>query len=240
MRGREIQHNEVHVWSLGLQRTAQDVAELAALLSTDERDRAARYGLDRVRTEFVVARGLLRRLLGGCCATDPRRLRFAYGPAGKPHLCDPPGPHFNVSHSGEVVLIALSGGGPVGVDVERVRRLETRDLMSRVLSPWERAVLEGLPLDQRDAAFFKAWTCKEAFVKADGAGLAYGLDRVEVALAPTEPARLVRLDGSTEAARAWSLWSLEPAPGYLGALAVAGQDCRLVLRSDCAESEERR
>jgi 4'-phosphopantetheinyl transferase len=231
MSGNDIQNPEVHVWSLGLNRAAQEVAELTDLLSPEERDRAVRFVVDRARMEYVVTRGLLRRLLGAWCATDPQQLAFAYGPAGKPRLGNLPGPHFNVSHSAGIALIALCDTRPVGADVERVRSLEQRELLSGVLSPWERAVLEGLPNEERDSAFFRAWTSKEAFVKADGAGLAYGLDRVEVTLAPGEPARLVRLNGSAEAAQEWALCRIEPAPGYLGAVVLAGPACRLVMRS---------
>jgi 4'-phosphopantetheinyl transferase len=233
----ELQQNEVHVWSLTLQRTAQEVAELAALLSLEEHDRAARYRVDSARNAFIVVRALLRRLLGAYGAGDPHGLRLAFGTAGKPCLCDPRGLHFNVSHSADLGLIALSRSGPVGVDVERIRPLNSRDLLIGVLSEQERQVLASLPEDARDAAFFRAWTCKEAFVKADGAGIAYGLERVEVTLSPIEPARLLRLKGSAEAACAWSLWSFEPAPGYQGALVAAGQDCRVVMRTEALTTE---
>ena len=139
--------------------------------------------------------------------------------------------HFNVSHSHGFALLAIAQSGPVGVDVESVRPIDIDGMAAGVLSAWERALLFALPVSERPAAFFQAWTRKEAFVKACGAGIGYGLEHVEVTLGPTQAARLVRLDGNETAARAWTLCNLELAPGYVGALAVQGDGVRLVLRN---------
>jgi len=225
--------DEVHVWSAVLERPPGEAASLRALLSADELERVARIHCPKTRVEFAVGRGLLRTLLASYLDTEAARLRFALGPAGKPELCEPAGTglHFNVTHSHGLALYAVSRRSPVGVDVEHVRPLSNYlGLAERYFSPHEVEVLYCLPDHHRAEAFFHAWTRKEAFLKARGVGLSYGLERVEVTLGPAEPARLIRLDGEERPASRWSLHNLRPAPGFIGALAVEDHDFRLVCR----------
>jgi 4'-phosphopantetheinyl transferase len=227
--------DEVHVWSTVLDRPAGEAAALEALLSPDECERVARIHCQRTRSEFAVGRGVLRRLLASYLQVDPAVLRFAVGPAGKPELRQPSGTglQFNLSHSHGVALYALTFHDPVGVDVEQVRPMSNYlGLAERYFSPREVGVLRSLAEHQRVGAFFHAWTRKEAYLKARGVGLSYGLERVEVTLGPAEPVRLLCLGGDEQSARSWSLRHLEPAPGFVGAVAVEREDTfRLVQRA---------
>jgi 4'-phosphopantetheinyl transferase len=131
---------------------------------------------------------------------------------------------FNVSHSFGVALIAVRTGGEVGVDVERVRPFENDlGLAERFFCAAESVALRALGEGRREA-FFHVWTRKEAYLKAGGLGLSGGLERVEVSVPPDDPPRVLRIDGSEEAARRWSLRALLPLPGYVGALAMEGHD----------------
>ena len=94
-------------------------------------------------------------------------------------------------------------------------------LAERFFHPNEVAALRALPGHQRVDGFFHAWTRKEAFLKATGKGISYGIDRVEVTLTPGDPARVLALDGDRGAAAAWSLETFAPAPGYLGSVAMS-------------------
>jgi 4'-phosphopantetheinyl transferase len=218
---------EVHVWCASLERAPNGVAELASVLSEDEQARAARYHSPVGRRQFMVARGLLRTLLGRYLSLDPKRITFALGPQGKPGLAGSARPHFNVSHSHGVALIAVTDRTEVGVDVERLRHLSSQmELADRFFSPWEAATLRALDPEARCERFFHLWTRKEAFLKAHGAGLSFGLERVEMTHDPEE-VRVLRIDGSTEAAAAWALRGLTPAPGYVGALALQDHDFTL-------------
>ncbi len=84
------------------------------------------------------------------------------------------------------------------------------------------AALEALPPDERVEAFFACWTRKEAYIKARGSGIALGLDRFEVALAPGRPAALLATRDEPAAAARWQLFALAPGEGYAGALATDG------------------
>jgi 4'-phosphopantetheinyl transferase len=94
------------------------------------------------------------------------------------------------------------------------------DMADRFFAPAEAARIRALPVEHRQEAFFHVWTRKEAFIKATGQGLAFGLDRFEVAVPPDEPVRVRHVEGDDAAA--WSLLPLSPAAGYVAALAIRG------------------
>lgn len=144
------------------------------LLSSDERARARRMRSAAAHAQFVATRAALRLLLAdvaGAGVEGARNLRFRYGRHGKPYL--PGGPSFNVSHSADFLAVAVTERGRVGVDVELVRPIKRSDrVAARRFAPAEQAWIATAGPDQRDAAFLRVWTCKEAFAKALGDGLA--------------------------------------------------------------------
>ncbi len=110
------------------------------------------------------------------------------------------------------------------MDLERERLdFDLLELAERFFSPREQAELNALPVERRTQAFFLGWTRKEAFIKAHGEGLSLPLEQFDVSLTPGEPARLVATRAGLEAPEEWSLFNLEPAPGFRAALAVRGR-----------------
>jgi 4'-phosphopantetheinyl transferase len=226
---------EVHVWIVELAAGAAAVETCLRSLSADERERAARFRFERLKTAFTLTRGTLRALLGRYLAMEPGSVRFAYGPRGKPRLALPEvALEFNVSRSGTFAAYAFAAGCPLGVDIEEVRPMSAQEqVVRRFFSPAERQEWLALDASQRDAAFFRCWTRKEAYVKALGDGLAMPLDSFSVSLRPEAPASPIHAAGDPGAASRWSLYSLAPADGYAGALAVPerGRTVRVVSRT---------
>ena len=148
---------------------------------------------------------------------------------GKPFAPSLPEIDFNLSHARDHVLIAIARGQPLGVDLERVdRKIEVDDLARRFFAPTEADALAILPAEHRLAAFLRLWTCKEAVLKALGEGIAFGLDRVAFALdADGAPVGLAALAPEAGSAVEWQLVRLEPARGFLGALAWRGPPRRV-------------
>ncbi|MDX1664166.1 MAG: 4'-phosphopantetheinyl transferase superfamily protein [Candidatus Promineifilaceae bacterium] len=214
----------IDVWRASLDVEADTRSMFHQTLSPDEQQRAARFYFERHRQRFVAGRGLLRHLLAHYLELDPKKLVFAYNDFGRPSLHLPsrePPLHFNVAHSGALVLYAFSAARAVGVDVERVDPgVDYVEIAQRFFAPRERQALAELSGGIQAVAFFKGWTRKEAFIKAQGMGLSLPLDSFEVSLAPGEPARLIHTEDDDQEAQQWSLWDLAPAPGYAGALAV--------------------
>jgi len=160
---------------------------------------------------------------------------FYEGPNGKPVLASSAGEdtlHFNLSHSCGLAVYAITRAVPLGVDVERIRPMnDMQDIASRFFTAHENGLLQAVSSHQRLEAFFNCWTRKEACLKATGQGIGEGLAEVEVTLAHGEPARVLSIMGSTQAAAGWSLHALEPATGYVSALAYRGKRLKLACRT---------
>jgi 4'-phosphopantetheinyl transferase len=226
---------EVDLWRCSLDLPRASLDEAYAVLADDELERARRYRFTRDRRRFVAARSFLRRTLAAYLSVNPCELAFVYGAFGKPGLSSRPGGarvEFNLSHSGEMAILAISRGPRVGVDVEQVIQLsEFQKMASRYFSAYENAALSEVPAETRAFAFYCCWTRKEAFLKALGHGLAHPLDSFDVSLDERRP-RLVAVRSDPEAPSGWTLFHLCPAPGYVAALAVKGNGVRTVWRSD--------
>ena len=166
----------VHVWTVALDGPAERPGRLGACLSPDETTRARRFHFEVHRRRFTVARGALRHLLGAYLRRSPESLVFRYGHRGKPELPEAPELSFNLSHSEERALLAVSHVAALGVDIERLRPMDDMEAIARrFFSPPEHAALMALAPGERVAGFFRCWTRKEAYLKAVGEGLAIPL-----------------------------------------------------------------
>jgi 4'-phosphopantetheinyl transferase len=216
-----LEADDVHVWSMSLDLSEAEQRRLERVISAEETARAERFVFPADRRRYVAAHGLLRSILSGYLGASPGAIAFRSNSDGKPRLAHPERVRFNLSHSGFLGLLAVSADREVGVDIEEIRDIgDMEDLAKTCFSPVERAALAAVPTAQRKWAFFAGWTRKEAFLKALGDGLLRPLDSFDVNLTPDEPARLIRAQGV--AAESYAVRSLEPAPGYVGALVVNG------------------
>jgi 4'-phosphopantetheinyl transferase len=215
-----LQHR-IDVWTWRLGAFDPELAILSAVLSGDEIARASRFVGERDRTQFIVGRARLRQILAGYLAVPPEAMRFSYGKHGKPLLSRyAHAPSFNLSHSGDLAVLAVSGCGAVGIDVEQLRPVGT-DVAQRFFTDSENAILARLCGRQRVESFLRCWTRKEALVKANGKGLTGGLARLDVALAhnaTSHPLHIV--NGGPGARPKWALYDLALDEGFIGALAV--------------------
>ena len=211
---------EAAIWLADLD--AADAGERAlAVLSEDERARAARFVFDVHRRRFIACRAWLRQQLGERLTRAPHDLRFEYGPVGKPSLSGG-ALRFNVSHSDRYALLAVADA-EIGVDIEQERPLSDMDaLAERVFSAAERQALAQVPAGRKAEAFFAGWTRKEAYIKARGEGIGL-LAAIEVALTPGEPPRLIRVDGQPDELERWSIQALSPVQGFAAAVCVEGR-----------------
>ena len=218
--------DEIHLWLADLDQPPKLLAELAAMLTVDERERAARFRFPEHRDRFIAGRGLLRELLGAYLNRPAAALRFEQGAHGKPALTGvdaETGLHFNLSHSGGRALYAVARF-EVGVDLECLdRNVNPAAILERVCTPREWAAFQALPVEQIRSAFFTCWTRKEAIAKALGGGLASGLRTLDVCGcedAGPDGRAGVRDGQGCE----WSVLNLnlELESGWIGALAAKG------------------
>ena len=226
-----LSNDQVHLWRACLDLPPERTRALERCLSPDERARAKRFVVNGVRNRFITARAVLRNLLSRYISEPPSNLRFRYAEHGKPDLSHPETSiRFNVSHSHDLAVYALTTNRSVGVDAEYLHRRSIMDRMKiarRLFSSSECAALEALPRGRRDHAFLACWTRKEAFIKAIGQGLSCPLDQFDVTVDPDDPAELLATRWDQTDAERWSMTSIDPGPDYIGALAVEGKDLRL-------------
>ena len=226
-----LDNNAVHVWRVSLDQSPSQIALFRKDLNDDERSRADRFYFSRDRERFIVARGILRAILGRYSNRAPESLSFTYSAHGKPALVpesDADRIRFNLSHSNGKALYAINRGREIGVDIEFIRGdLEAEQIAERFFSHSEIETLRALPPSLRKYAFFLCWTRKEAYIKARGEGLSLALDQFDVSLAPGEPAALLSTRSGSDEALRWSLRNLTPASGYAAALATEGCDWTL-------------
>jgi 4'-phosphopantetheinyl transferase len=231
--------NEIHVWAASLAVSPADLARFATFLSSDETERAGKFKFDRHRNRFIAGRGILRELLGRYLKTNPAQIDFSYAERGKPGLTKPFASaklHFNLAHSENLALLAITSRAPVGVDVEHIRSINNvEDLVARFFSTRENELFQKLSAEEKPRAFFNLWTRKEALLKATGEGIGQSLKKVEVSFLSGESARLLDIVGEPNKASAWTLQELSPAKEFIGAIAIQAQGVR-VLTMRFAES----
>lgn len=227
----QLGSDEVHVWRTSLNQMSKYVSSLQLTLSADERDRAERFYFQQDREHFIVARGLLRTILSYYSDIEPSKLRFCYNPQGKPSLAREFRGNtlrFNLSHSRGLALYGITRGREIGIDVECLRHdFEHEQIAKRYFSLQEVSALRALVPQLQMEAFFKCWTCKEAYIKAKGEGLSIPLDQFDVSLNPGEPPVLLTTKWDPEEALRWCLLELVASPGYVAALAVEGHSWQL-------------
>jgi len=195
------------------------------LLTTDELERAHRIVVEAKRHQKAASRARLRRILSRYVDTSPESLRFAYGEHGKPGLSSQGTPYFNLSHSENVGLVGLCREARIGVDVERVRGGRPfSSIAARFFSPAESAALLECTEAERPAAFYRAWTRKEAYLKALGTGLSFPSNAFTIAYTPGDPGRVLATDVPGDDPELWRFADVDLGPDFAGAVCFEGPE----------------
>ncbi|MBZ5859376.1 4'-phosphopantetheinyl transferase family protein [Flavihumibacter profundi] len=226
--GELISSNEVHVWRAWLDLTALQYENLLGFLSKDELARAKRFRFERDQKRFIVARGILRQILGRYLGKKPNELVFEYSSQGKPALATYPGCgtlHFNLSHSDGFALYAVTRDRNIGIDIERIRDDAAVDQIARrFYSQGEISSLFRMHIDRRTELFFQYWTRKEAFIKAIGEGISFPMEQCDVSLISGSVLSPIILHSDKIESLRWYGQDLFPGCGYAAAIAVEGTD----------------
>ncbi len=222
----------IDLYTVPLALPADRLDELYDHLSPSERLRASRFRGARLRDRYVACRGGLREILAAHLHTLPGPIEFTHNRYGKPAVPGY-GLSFNVSHSHEFALIAVTEGREVGVDIERLDpRFVTEQIPERFFSPGEVAELRALPQHLQTRGFFNCWTRKEAYIKALGYGLSMALDSFDVSLDPAKPAAILR------GVPNWQLQALDLGPelntDYAAAIVAQGANWQVRHHSVCS------
>jgi 4'-phosphopantetheinyl transferase len=221
-----LPEDEVHLWRVDLATVAKGEQRWAQILSADERERAARFHFSQDRQFFTATRALLRTILASYVESDAKELVFRYSEKEKPSLSPSQSGNqvdFNVSHSGTIAMLAFARERALGVDVEQLREdFDHEAIARRFFSEQEQRQLAALAPSERYHGFFRCWTRKEAYIKAQGAGLSLPLHQFDVSLRPGDLNALLSTRPDSTEAEHWSLQEVPAADGYVAALCVRG------------------
>lgn len=210
-----------HVWQVDLDLAEESVNDLKSLLSDDEITKGDRFHFAHHRRRYIVARGMLRKILGRYLEVKPDQIEFQYTDKGKPFLSSKKHTNnfqFNLSHSEEKAIYGVTLNRWIGVDIEKQRPIkDILALTNRFFCPQEAALIQSLPDEERAQIFFQLWTAKEAYLKGMGTGISGGLDQVALRWCKDQLKPLPTQDH-------WSLLSFIIEKNYLGAVAIEGKE----------------
>lgn len=207
----------IQIWQASLDGTAAQIESHSNVLAPDEIARAHRFHEELYRRRYIVAHGVLRRILAQALpGSQPDTLVFLTGPCGKPSLGkDYPGDlRFNLAHSANRMLVALAWGHEVGIDLEAHRDdIDPLSLARTVFSPHELTRLQATAPDRQTDLFYQCWARKEACMKACGLGVTSPLTQLDVLTSND-----IAVPGSP--ATRCHLRDVEAGPGFHAALGI--------------------
>jgi 4'-phosphopantetheinyl transferase len=216
---RELCKHEIHTWFFPLDADKAIIAGQRQLLTPDECRQMDRFRMPELTRRFTIARGMQRMILGAYCHIAPKDVYFEYTSHGKPFL---PGSslQFNVSHSGDYGILAVSQQRQVGIDIECIRQISALSIAKRFFMPEENNYLASLTEDDRQKTFFRIWTRKEAFIKARGLSISGYLSKVSVAVPLCDHVPRVWLRGEEDRMDFWEVYELDMADDAMATMVV--------------------
>ena len=228
------EEGEAHVWVVVVSEVLPLIPFFTQFLSRQEREVAGRFTRPTDCERHVVAHGILRILLGRYLEADPERIEFETNAFGKPGLVSVGNLlplSFNLAHSGDVVVYAVTLRRKIGIDVEKIRPdINAMELALSQFADEEINNLRACTPVERPNAFFRCWTRKEAYVKARGQGLSIPLNKFAVTVSLAEPVQVSRSEDDPGCRENWSMFDLYPYSGYAAAIVVEGKVIRVVSR----------
>ena len=177
-----LQNTRIDIWQYALH---TEFPEAKSLLNPDELARAQRYYFELHQRRFTIARAKLRLILARYCHLPARELVFDQNQYGKPCLVNSLGLQFNLSHSGDMALLAVGSHYPMGIDLEFFAARPYEGIGSHMFSLAENKALQNTPSALKPLAFFHTWAQKEALIKACGLGLSYPTQQFDVPALPS-------------------------------------------------------
>ncbi len=220
----QLKTGDVHLWRSQRQPDPAQIEAWFQQLPSPEQQRADSMGSMKRRNEYIRARHYLRQLLARYLNTPARAIPLQRTPTGKTHIALPHNPlflTFNLSHAQEQLLFAFTRRHAIGVDIEAIQpKRPLAALAQRFFTPQENQQLQLLPPENYPAAWYRCWTCKEAWSKARGGNLQQTLNTLNVHIDPKRPFAFNTLPPDDTPTQNWTLRPLDVASNYAAACAV--------------------
>ena len=183
----QLQKETIDIWQFSLLNQPDSAM---SLLNEEEQTRARRFHFPRHQRRFTVARAMMRTILAQYLHDKPECLDFAYNKQGKPMIAHKSQIEFNLTHSGELALLAVGQTWPMGIDLEFFSARPYENIGKYLFSPTELNELSRQADNIKPLVFFQIWSQKEAFIKACGLGLSYPTEQFTVPILSTGEVRI--------------------------------------------------
>jgi len=222
----QINDQQIHIWTVDVSNHLNP--DFAAYLDNQESERAERFKFSKDRNCFIGSHVALRILLGKYCDCAPRAIAYEYTAYNKPTLIDNNPIQFNLSHSHNQAIIAITKNHPIGIDIEYMQEKKIlTELAKRFFSSQEYEEYKSLATSQKTLGFYNCWTRKEAFVKALGIGITCPLKSFSVNLTPEIDAKILSVQNNQDDVNQWKLFGFIPENNYCAAIAWRGPEKEL-------------
>jgi 4'-phosphopantetheinyl transferase len=220
-----LEPGEIHIWKVCLDGWLERIENFFEILSDSETLQAKRFRFDFLKIRYATTHASLRLILAKYLGIAPGEIKFLAGPGGKPGL--EPGSqtlqkllYFNISHSDEMLLVALSAQSEIGVDLEKIKpEFQHAQVSKHFFATREQTWIAEFPPELQNIAFYRLWTCKEAVLKGEGSGMRRDLEIVKIVFEDGMGMAHCLLPGSSNNDQPWNIRLFVPAPGYTAALA---------------------
>lgn len=208
---------------------APRIADYLAMLDSKELATAERFKLSKLKDHYIICHGILRQQLASYLNDSAAKLSIARTDWGKPFLSDYPELSFNMSHSRDILAIAISSPQcQIGIDIECYKARSTLEgLVKKCFAPEEIDYWASLNKAEQDTVFYQFWVNKEAFVKAVGKGITLGLN--QCVINPDNLNSFLRVPELAGQAEQWHIHTLKLPDNQFGAVVCNINDTRLRL-----------
>jgi len=226
-----LQAGDLHLWRLKFDDLKDHFKLFQQILSSDELTKAHQYHFTADQEKYIIGRAATREILSRYLKTTPASIIFSYNNFGKPYLNNTD-LHFNVSHTKSTLLLAITKGHPIGIDIEDCQpKLNFLSVAKTFCNDTEYQKLLSIETAHLNLAFYRCWTRKEAVLKAIGHGLFFPLDALEVTFLPQETAHGKNLSHTDYPESSWEIIEIIPEPDCLAAIAVVKKPDQLLFYS---------
>lgn len=223
--------DEIHIWYGCIKQSKNYLHVFKRMITDDEQKRAQEFYFPKDQSSFIVGRGMLRTILAHYLEIDPTNIQINYGKYGKPFLGSNrimSDIQFNLSHSENMVVIAVSLGRNVGVDIEKIRNLSDLDkLIATICSQREKDHFKQLTDVEKILSLFRCWTRKEAYLKAISTGMNKPMDQLTVSLESGDRGQVFTIYDDLKGYSQYMLKSIPSITGYEAALCAKKLPCTI-------------
>ncbi|WOD43237.1 4'-phosphopantetheinyl transferase family protein [Hwangdonia lutea] len=220
---KELIPKTIHIWVININDVIHKIDNLKHVINKAEKEKASNFHFKKDQNKYIMSRGALRVLSACYLNRNAKEIEFEYGEYGKPEYNFDSDLKFNISHSGDLIVLSFVKEFDIGVDIEKVKAdFDIFEIAANFFSDLEIKTLKKVPKDKQVEYFYRCWTRKESFIKAKAMGLSFPLDSFSVCINSDKKTAVLETKWDINEKDTWSLFTFSPQPNYIGAVSIQG------------------